>query len=221
MAQDARNFQYSSDYQTPAFVYELEGSLVVGNYGYETQQIPHNLPFMPLIVGQWSLNPNFEPSFDIAITSGYIAGNSAYVAFESNSTDILVTMVNNEDRQVTLYYRIFGFAPDDYYGADVPNIEDSTNFKFNSDYVYPKLFMTGSGVTDANREVIVYHNLGYVPQVKVWQYDPYFGRQGQFVTVYYADGSNSSGVWVDEEKLIMRGTSQGNTMTYHIYADEV
>lgn len=216
---DARKFLFSSDYPTPAFVGAWTGSFSVGGYAYLDTGFNHNLPFTPLIVGQWSLNPNFEPSYDIATSNGYFVGVEFNQAAGSTSSQIKFKLTNGYSSARTYYYRLFAFAPNDYDG-DVPSIEDSTNFRFNSDFNYPKLFAYGKRAITTDGDFSVNHNLGYIPQVRTWVYDPLNEFISPFVNVHYEDGEYTTGTIVDTTKMTVKGAVSGSTYYYHIYAEE-
>lgn len=217
---DPRKFIYSSDYPTPAFVGAWQGSFDVAGYDYLDTGFNHNLPFAPLIVGQWSLNANFEPAYDIATTNGYFVGVNWNQAAGSDDTRILFKLNNGYSDTRTYYYRLFAFAPSDYDG-DIPSIEDSTNFRFNSDFNYLKLFTYGKSTASSDGDFIVNHNLGYIPQVRTWLKDSINNFITPFINVHYQDGSYTTGTVVDSSKMTVKNMVAGETIYYHIYADEV
>lgn len=217
---DPRNFIYDSDYPTPAFVASWTGSFNVGGYSYLDTSFNHNLPFAPLIVGQWSLNANFEPAYDIATTNGYFIGVNFNQGAGSNDTQIKFMLDNGYSSARTYYYRLFAFAPSDYDG-DIPSIEDSTNYRFNSDFNYLKLFAYGKQTMTSNSDFVVNHNLGYRPQVRTWVKDTLNNIITPFVNVHYQDGSYTTGTIIDTTKMTVKNLVSGDTIYYHIYADEV
>lgn len=216
---DPRKFIYDSDYPTPAFVAAWEGSYEVAGYDYLDTGFNHNLPFTPLVVGQWSLNANFQPAYDIGTTNGYMVGLDWNQAAGSNETKIVFRMNNGYSSKRTYYYRIFAFAPPDYDG-DVPSIEDSTNFRFNSDFNYPKLFAYGKKTITADGDFVVNHNLGYIPQVRTWKKEDYNDFLSPFVNIHYESGGYTMGTVVDSSKMTIRNALSGDVIYYHIYADE-
>lgn len=216
---DPRKFLYSSDYPTPAFVASWTGSVTVNGHSYSDTQFAHNLPFTPLLVGQWSLDPNFQPAFDIGTQNGWFVGVQFNQVIGSNSTNIKIMLNNDYDTQKTYYYRVFAFAPSDFDG-DVPSIEDSTNYRFSSDFRNPKLFAYGHETLTSARDIDVYHNLGYVPQCRVWKMDDINKILSPAVNVHYEDGSNTSGQYVDTSALHIVGNLAGDEIYYHIYAED-
>lgn len=216
---DPRKFLLNSDYPTPAFVAKWEGSINVSAYDYADTSFAHNLPFLPLVVGQWSLNANFEPAYDIGSQNGYFFGVNFNQVAGSNSTDIKFALNNGYGTDQTYYYRLFAFAPSDYNG-DVPAIEDSTNYRMNSDFNQPKLFAYGSdNLTGA--DYVFNHNLGYIPQVRVWIYDDLNDLVSPVANTHYQDGSYTRGTLVNTSTMTFKGSNNGERIYYHVYADEV
>lgn len=215
---DPRKFIYNSDYPTPAFVAKWSGSFTVGGNSYLTPSFNHNLPFTPLVVGQWSLNPNFQPAYDISTQNGYFIGVDFNQIAGSTPTQIKFDLDNGYSTSRTYYYRLFAFAPSDYDG-DIPSIEDDTNFRFNSDFNYLKLFAYGKDVIPTGDTLDVYHNLGYTPQAKTWVKDGITGVICPAPNVHYQDGSYTTGTTIDNNKLTIQGV-KGDDVYYHIYIDE-
>lgn len=216
---DPRKFLYDSDYPTPAFVASWTGSVSVGGYDYKDTEFAHGLPFIPLLVGQWSLNSNFQPSFDIGTQNGFFVGLNFNQVIGSDSSKIKIRLNNDYSNTQTYYYRIFAFAPSDYDG-DVPSIEDSTNYRFNSDFRYPKLFAYGHESLTSARDIDVYHNLGFVPQCRVWKMDDINLILSPAVNLHYQDGSYTAGQYIDTQALHIVGNFSGDEIYYHIYAEE-
>lgn len=217
---DARNFIYNSDYPTPAFVASWTGSFNLGSYAHLETGFAHNLPFAPLVVGQWSLNANFEPAYDIATTNGYFFGVSFNQVAGSNDTQIRFILDNGYGSNRTYYYRLFAFAPSDYDG-DIPSIEDATDYRFNSDFNYLKLFAYGKQTVSSTRDFVVNHNLGYLPQVRTWLKDTINNITAPISNIHYQDNPYTTGTVIDTSKLTIKNVISGDTVYYHIYADEV
>lgn len=215
---DPRKFIYNSDYPTPAFVAKWSGSFTVPANDYSTPSLNHNLPFTPLVVGQWSLNANFQPAYDISTQNGYFVGLNFNQIAGSTPTQIKFDLDNGYNSSRTYYYRLFAFAPSDYNG-DIPAIEDDTNFRFNSDFNYLKLFAYGKETIPSGDTLNVFHNLGYMPQVKTWVKDGISGIISPAPNVHYQDGSYTTGTIIDTSKLIVKGV-KGDDVYYHIYIDE-
>ena len=217
---DPRKFIIDTDYPTPAFVAKWEGSVPnVPAYDYKDSEFAHGLPFTPLIVGQWSLNANFEPAYDLATQNGYFVGVNFNQTTGSNASKIKFVLYNDYSTAKTFYYRIFAFAPPDYDG-DIPAIEDSTNFRLNSDFNYPKLVAYDTANLTTGTNYVYNHNLGYIPQTRVWIYDSLEGMVIPVSNVYYQDGSYTSTAIVTSSKLEYNGSITGNKIYIHVYAEE-
>lgn len=157
-----------SAYSMPWIVYKREYSLSVARYSEVwNNKLSHNLPFTPLIFGQWSDNADFNPSYDLAISipGGGTGGNpETMVSVRADATDIVISVINNKAAR-TFYFRLMAFAPPNYTG-DIAPVEYGSNFRFNSHYNYQKVFMSGFSPTGSP----VQHNLGYIPQATIWAY---------------------------------------------------
>jgi len=165
---DLRKFRFISDYPMPYIVFKQSTQFVVsGSTGYLDTSINHGLPFTPLLIGQWSTNANFSPAYDINIEVPNFNAAMPDIALTigADGTRIYLSMTNNTGSNVTFYFRLLAFAPPDYTG-DIANIyEDSTNFKFSSDFNYQKIVMADR-ITTSNSTII--HSLGYIPQARIW-----------------------------------------------------
>lgn len=159
------NMLVNTHYPLPWIVWKKEHSITVNQYGFEADAtLAHGLPFTPLLLGQWSTNANFSPSYDLSvgIPGGSTGGQpETYCGISADNTDVHFTIVNNSSRR-TFYFRLMAFAPPDYTGEVTP-VEYSSKFRFNSHYRYQQLYLSGysNGGT-------VTHNLGYLPQAKLW-----------------------------------------------------
>lgn len=159
------SFLVNSHYRIPWIVYKTTYSFPVSTGDYLTRRIAHNLPFIPLLIGQWSDNANFNPSYDISIDipGGAIGGQPRTVCqVSADTSNITFTVINNgEDR--TFYFKIMAFAPPDYTGQVTP-VDYPSKFRFNSHYRYQSIYMAGRAAGNST----VTHGLGYLPQVRFW-----------------------------------------------------
>lgn len=152
----------------PWIIYKREFSIVVAPYGeIMNQNLPHGLPFRPLIFGQWSDDANFSPSYDLNVTipGGGTGGQpETVVNVRADSTNITFNIINNKSTTRTFYFRLMAFAPPDYNG-EVNPVDYSSPFRFNSHYRYEQLYMSGLSSDTVS------HNLGYLPRAKIWVID--------------------------------------------------
>ena len=156
------NLLVNTHYKMPWIVWKREYTVSIdASTGYTTVSFPHGLPFTPLLIGSWSNNSNFSPSYDLTVTIP--GGPPKYVCqVSANSTSINITAINNVDSNPRCYLRLMAFAPPDYTGEVTP-VDYQSPFRYNSKYRYQKIFMAGK----TTGELI--HNLGYIPQVRIWQ----------------------------------------------------
>lgn len=202
---NAKGLLVDSDYPMPWIIYKKEYSFLVKKQQIDFTQIhfPHGLPFAPLLVGQWSDNPNFNPAYDLSvdIPGGASGGqNETFCSVSSDATNINIIAENNADIDRTFYLRLMGFAPPDYTGEVTP-VEYSSPFRYNSKYRYQKLYMAGRSTT-----ALIPHNLGYLPQAKVW--------------IISDNTVRTASAEIDTTNLITPATSN-YPYYYHIYLDPI
>lgn len=160
-----RNLLFDSKYPMPWIVLKRTHQISVPSAQWSSTKLAHGLPFIPLLVGQWSTNPNFSPSYDLGvqIPGGYSGGQPETACIVSaDATNILFNIDNNATTNRTFYFRLMAF-PDPTYSGEIIPVDYNSPFKFNTKYRYQKIFMQGLSTTNT-----VYHNLGYLPQVRVW-----------------------------------------------------
>ena len=232
MAQDPRKFLFSSDYPMPVIVYKLTGNVTVTPSDInKTVTVKHNLGFKPLIMGVWSLASNFTPSQDIANTDDWtslVSGDntemiSCYVS--SDATNVYIEAQNLSLNNKTFYWRLFAYAPPGYTG-ETPVVADTTNFSFSSEFNYQKLAMSGdTGTIAYGSSSTIAHNLGYVPQVRVWQEENGKVTPSRYVFSYNISGYRggpritSSNLVITNLDVIDAQEETAKKYYYHIYGD--
>lgn len=158
----------NSHYKMPWIVWAWRGQLAVNAYDELVRTTPHNLPFTPLLFGQWSTDAQFNPSYDLAVTiPGGSPGGQPQTMFSVNarSSGINFDIINNTSASRVFYFKLMGFAPPGYTGEVTPVQYDAASthgLTFNSRYRYQQIVMSGQSSS------VVDHNLGYLPQAKVW-----------------------------------------------------
>lgn len=226
---DPRKFRYNSDYPMPFMVFFKNYDYSVAAYGYSTQTIEHGLPFTPLLVGQWSTSGDFNPSYDLALEYPNFVGGQPLSAISAgaDATNIYLYMTNNDSSTKAFHFRIVAFPPPEYTGLATA-IDDNTPYKFNSDFNYLKIFAAGSRTVSARTDVAINHNLGYIPQTRLWRQitSPVFGN----IPVVSPMNSQRQpdgvlGAKVSTTQLVLGNWpafgSDPTLFYYHIYADEV
>lgn len=226
MFQDPRKFKFSSDYPLPYFTYQLNRTIVATSSS-STVQIPHNLPFIPMLIGYWGRNSDLSDSSDIGaavyVDNGQIGGTIIKLNARADNNNIYLDVNNGPGSPVTIYVKLYAYVPPDYDG-NATAVTDSTNFLFSTDYNYLELAKVGT-TTDHDDAVEIQHGLNYVPQCKLWKkYKsgdniliepvlPYLSIDDEFFC--------NDQYWVDNEKLHIGGLAQRDiAMYYHIYTSE-
>lgn len=163
----SNNLLVNTHYKLPWIIWKAEYSFSVPSGDWKRVEFAHNLPFIPLLLGQWSMNPDFAPSYDLGVDTpgGATGGQVPYSCLVSaNSTHITAVADNNGSSSAQNFYlRLMAFAPPDYTG-EVNPADYTSKFRYNSKYRYQKIYMAGR----ANANQILTHNLGYIPQAKLW-----------------------------------------------------
>ena len=225
---DARNFLFSSDYPMPAICLEYNGHFSAAANEVKTVTVPHNLPFKPLLIGQWSNLESFAPSLDINTTLYLptydpMQGRAVSSFVGSDATNIKIDIQNFWPATVQFYYRLWAYAPPDYDG-DVPNVYDNTNFQLSTDFNYPKIVEQGTLTLGYKAEGTIHHGLGYIPQVRVWEE---VNGVIQPCQSFWESVGGKGGPRITSQDLIIRnfvnGVESGDTRKYyyHIYGDEI
>ena len=216
---DTRDFLFSSDCEMPALVWEYSGSITnIDSYSTKSVTIRHNLPFIPLLIGIWSTNPNFTPCLDISNYIGSGIGNDMQLnACGADATNVFVEGFNEASSSKNLYFKLLAFAPPDY-TEETPNLLDSTNFMFNSDYNYPKIVKSGAISISASNSEAISHGLGYTPQSKVWGPDS-SGRITPLYRMFAPSIIGTYGPTINNQSLTIAAQYTGKYY-YHIYGDE-
>lgn len=162
-----KDYVYNSNYKTPYIVYKREFSVGCAEGGIARTNFAHGLPFKPLLIGQWSLNSNFTPSYDLSQSEPLWGGSRAlrrcYIG--ADESNVYVSLMDDAyEGNVTFYFRIMAFAPPQYEG-DIPVVyQDSGNFISDSRRNYPKIWF----LNQVPQSTTIEHNFGYLPQVKSW-----------------------------------------------------
>ena len=162
------DFLVNSHFKMPWIIWKANAQYTVASGGYSVQQISHGLPFVPLYFGSWSTGADFSTSYDLGDTTPDYAGAgqpSMALMSSANSESVNFSITNNRSSATTFYIRVMAFAPPGYGGEVSPVDYDGADFDFNSHYRYQKIIMEGLATSS------VTHNLGYLPQAKIWRYD--------------------------------------------------
>lgn len=213
---DPRNFLFHSDYPIDKILFTTQGSVTLKGESKEVR-VSHGLPYIPLVLGSWSFDQNFENTYEFGWFTFYIP-NIPQVACSADSSDLIFT-TSEAHAGKTIFYKIFGFPPATYTGDFLSFNGDISGLNFNSDLNYLKLEKEGSVFVTSNGQAIINHDLGYKPFVFVWQ--DIGGRISRF-----SDSSiEFEGANITDSSVIFKNSAQvnsGKDITYHyrIYIDE-
>jgi hypothetical protein len=199
---------------------------------FVTIQVPHGLPFAPLPTGVWWTSDSPNTYFDIAIELPAYSGGMPLIEaiVETDETNVYFNVYNNLESltDITFYFKLAFFMPNTYTGVVQDTIAPAGSFLLNtSDYNYLKILSEGRVLGGSNPTVIP-HNLGYIPQCRLWNRDNRSTGQPnrwRISTGYNDAGSNQrySGK-IDSNALTLYGVSESNNTIdyyYHIYGDQI
>lgn len=158
-----KDFVYDSDYLMDYIVWKYEGTLQIGS-SIEKYRIPHGLPYTPLVTGIWSKTPDFAVTNEMDWGGGVVEG--AIMAVAAKGGDVIIYGGFTKE-PMTVYFRIIGFR-DPSFDGNVEAISIRNDFRKNTDFNYPKIHLAGVINTDG---ATIYHNLGYIPQIRAWGRD--------------------------------------------------
>lgn len=202
-----------SRYKIPWIIWARSFSLTLQpNHITEIQSVAHGLSFTPLLVGYWSTNSSFTSAFDITSPTPHaVSGIECRVGADASYLRILLSNFNSSSSSMTFYLRLAAFAPIGYTGQVTPISYPNSKFTFNSNYLYQKIYMSGS--TTANMTVT--HNLGYIPQAKVWT----SGTISSGSATYSIVSPDNARLTTTTLSFNQTASLAGATAYYHIYKD--
>lgn len=225
---DPRKFIATTDYPMPFLVYSATTDFVATAQTYIASiTIAHGLPFIPLLIGQWSINSSFQPSYDLTFDILGFAGNLPTVTIQvyADATNVYISWANYTNTDEHIYLRLTAFTPPSYTGL-VTAVDDNSPFKFNSDFNYIKIYMAGSLTLAADTDQTINHGLGYLPQCRVWKSVQGNNSFSPMVTNTSGNGL-LLGAAITDQTLILGNhdadpfSQHDVTYIYQIYADEV
>ena len=212
---NARNFLYNTDYPLDKVIYLKSGTTNIASGG--TLNIAHGLPFIPLINFYWSLTPDFSVIYEDNI-GPFPSGNPGFfftlqVSARADATNITLD-ANGILGSTTIYYRIFGFQPDDS-NVDLPSTASAGDiFSFNTDYNYLKLYSASHVSLAAGASFTLVHGLGYRPQVSTW-----FLTGGVSYPSTYSDQDGRQTEVTNSSVIFTNASFSAGVMYYRIYQD--
>lgn len=222
-----RNLRLNTDYPLDKVILLNPGSQSIPGNQLTTINIPHGLPFAPLVWGQWAFNSSFSVAyeFDTGPTTTASIGSAYTVApvIQSNATNITISVPNFYGAGAfTLYYRLFSFAPSNISSVIVQNTNINVDkFMLSTDYQQVQLikadsysFSSGSGNVTTP---IFEHNLGYSPQLLYW-----IEREGIIMPRQQYAQQSGVAMYTDNTTLydLREGFWTAGTLHYRIYVNE-
>ena len=218
MTGDPRRFIFNSDYKTPYLVLNKTGTISVGGGIASSNRISfsHGLNFKPLLVGQWSTN-NFYTAYELSV--GTPIPNWEQFNISADNNNVYVEVFNLGGGAAKIQFRVSAYVPSDYKGTVIP-VDDSTHFKFSTDYNYLKIVDEGFRDLGANSSVYIPHNLGYLPQCKIWREEDGIISP---VSTSYSDAGALFGAEIGTSGLVIGNNANLSfpaRFHYQIYGDE-
>lgn len=221
---DARNFIITSEYPTDKIVWIHEGQTTTDAYGTFDVSIPQNVGLI-FTIGIWTIDDwQTQYNSSCAIHSGQMYSRYSLLCSDDSSVDFTGYCLDDDGNALvgaTVKYRLWGFLNEaTTQNLFVPSTAGVSSNKFikNTDFGYPKLFL--EGFADAtNGTKTIYHSLGYIPFVEIWQ-----ELGNKWYQVDYVDFVSSHNVWTIQNTMSMLSfNGEGYTnykYYYRIYADE-
>lgn len=175
---NAQNFLLNTDFPLDKIVHLKSGSFTVGGLTQGNfQTIPHNLGFIPLCNGNWSLTADFSVQYNYG--NGIVPSSNPGALFDTvanvfaDNTNVYISTDNANVSSRTIYYRIFALQPPDDDSTVAPVVSQGDTFVLNTDYNYTKLYLENyldvPATGGTSNMYAVPHNLGYTSQGIGWQ----------------------------------------------------
>lgn len=183
-------FIFNSDYPMDKVVYFNHGSASVpaksgSTNGTKTINIPHGLPFIPLPIAIWASTEDFNSS----LSYEPFPYDFGMVEVKANATNISIKFESSRASAQTIYYRVYGLAPESATQEAGKNSRQNSKFIFNTGYAYAPLIFSGEITEDLDTSKVAYvnvthgfkelqtrtsrvqieHNLGRLPYVLFWR----------------------------------------------------
>lgn len=216
------DFLVNTDYPLDKVVYMNSGSFSSASGSSTAIEVPHGLSYRPLLIGTWSLTPDFSVSYEQG-SSGFVSLSVPQLTIQSTPNTIRLVPFNNTGSTITYYWRVFGFMPSDVnintgFTASIADV-----FTFSSDYNYSKLLTQGTLSWSMGIQIVT-HGLGYRPQIEVWYEQP---MNSNYLTKWYLGFDSTftafDSIEVTNQEVIFRfgdvGGVPGIKYYYRIYAD--
>lgn len=226
----SKNMLLNSDSPLDKVIYIATSQITVPAGQFSQLDIPHGLPFTPLLFGNWSTSPDFSITYEYG--TGPIHSNLQQAIFtaqpnlRSSSSVANLTVTNyNTSSTLTAYCRVYGFQPSGTSSVALAHTNTGVDpFMINTDQQQVQLIHEGlrdfPSVSYPNivQITLFSHNLGYRPQVMSW-----VSRDGWTQNLYMsAMAEDTVSIVVTDSDVILRVEGQAIAGTVHIrvYANE-
>lgn len=222
----AKQMLVSSDYPLDKIVYMHTRTVVIGAGSFNNQIFAHNLPFTPLILGQWSFDSTFTTAYDANSGPRFGVGGTLLFSssLQSDGTNITIFNSNNQGSPVTVYWRIYGLMPSTVSETAPFTASTADDFIIDTDQNYSKLFLSGVTASSSTlgSSVTVTHGLGYRPQVLVWTENSTYTNWIGSYAIEGSAGNSRCRVGTDNITLIRDSTILLSSTRFHyrVYIDE-
>ena len=240
----AQNFVLDSDFPPEKVAVKVTQTFSVNvHLSHSDAQlftIPHGLSFTPLCRGAYRYTNSLGSiDWEMIDTSLYLGqaglgttegwSNLMITAVYSDATNIYFYIWNQSGVVTSMDVRIIGFMDPITGIGSIPSTNQvNNNFVYNTDNNYLKIISSGGGtvnISASTTAVVIPHNLGYVPLVFAWAYNPDTQFWGAVSTENYIGTTYfDSNLVVDTQNLTINLTSYGGGTTpgmyaYRIFAD--
>ncbi len=208
------DFLLNTDYEMDKIVYYKSGEIMPSDNEIYVDNF--DLGFIPLVFATLSYTEDFSDTK----MSSTIAEDGTTIILQAYSDGVTIQYKNPNNPNQKLYYRIYGFEPSNSTASVGKTQKDAKQFILNTDYNYCKLYKKGI----ATSNIIIPHNLGYVPLVLAWQENKWNNPAPGIVTPCWfsgAEDSNIASVSVTSSEVQISGIPTNAKVHYRIYYEEV
>jgi hypothetical protein len=222
----AKLMHVSSDFPLDKVVYMHTRNFTISAFNFSDQIFAHNLPFTPLVLGQWSFDSTFATAYDPNSGPRIGAGGTLLLSttLQSDGTNITIFNTNNQGSSVTVYWRIYALMPSTVSETAPFTASTADDFTIDTDQNYTKLFDAGATAFSSTpgSSVTVSHGLGYRPQVLTWAENSTFTFWMGSYSQEDPSGNTRCRVGTDNITLIRSSTFLPSSTRFHyrMYVDE-
>ena len=184
------HFLFNSDYPTDKILWMNKGEITITS-GDNGQLINTGMPVQLMVEGDWNFVGSDEvyPIDANFIIGGIVPNGSSFMVNGACHLYMYFSTLSSESVGKKIEYRIWGIARDE----DAKNIDINGNtsqaapkLTLSTDSNYPRF--VGDGMLGIGQTFT--HNLGYVPQVKIWGFTSNVGPIPGITPATYVDAYN-------------------------------